>query len=112
MSLAAVFPIILAVHIALAVSLFLPSLLLPFAVRSRRPGVTPAGRIARGLLWLQSTGSAIIGVGLAGTGAAPALRQLPHGRSGRAYRLSHVRQAAAVGGDIDLSRAGLPSAMG
>jgi hypothetical protein len=32
----AVFPVLLIVHIALAISLFLPSLLLPFAFRARR----------------------------------------------------------------------------
>jgi hypothetical protein len=67
-SLAALFPLILAVHVALAVALFLPSLLLPFALRSRRPGVAPTGRVARALLWLQSTGTAIVGGGLALTG--------------------------------------------
>lgn len=68
MSLAAFFPLILAVHVALAVSLFLPSLLLPFGLRSRHPGRLPTSRVARALLWLQSTGSVVIGGGLALTG--------------------------------------------
>lgn len=70
MSLAQVFPIILLIHIFLAVSLFLPSLMLPFALRSRTPGRTPTGRFARALLWLQSSGTVIVGAGLALTGVA------------------------------------------
>lgn len=69
-SLGQLFPIILLVHIALAVSLFLPSLMLPFALRCRTPGRAPAGRFARALLWLQSSGTVIVGGGLALTGAA------------------------------------------
>ncbi len=63
------FPILLALHVALAVSLFLPSLLLPFTLRARRDGrpVEP-GRAARVLLWLQSNGTLVIGFGLALTG--------------------------------------------
>jgi hypothetical protein len=64
------FPVLLAIHIALAVTLFLPSLLLPFAMRSRAPGRKPTGRIARALLWLQSSGTVIVGGGLAVTGVA------------------------------------------
>lgn len=63
------FPFVLAVHVALAVGLFVPSLLLPFTLRTRR-SVAPAehGPLVRGLLWLQSHGTVIIGAGLAVTG--------------------------------------------
>ncbi len=58
MSLASFVPIILVVHISLAVALFLPSLLLPFTMRKRVPG-----RITRALIWLQGNGTLIIGAG-------------------------------------------------
>ena len=60
---------LLAVHIALALSLFLPSLLLPFGLRKRGPSAGRAGRLSRALLLLQSNGTVLIGVGLAVTGA-------------------------------------------
>jgi len=62
------FPILLVVHIGLAVSLFLPSLLLPFALRARRATVTSASPVVRLLLAMQSNGSVVIGLGLAVTG--------------------------------------------
>lgn len=62
------FPLLLVVHIALAVSLFLPSILLPFALRSRRAPVDSTGRAVRGLLAMQSSGTVVIGIGLAVTG--------------------------------------------
>ena len=68
MSLQQLFPVLLAVHIALAVSLFLPSLLLPFGLRNRGPSSGPPGRVSRVLLWLQSNGTMVIGAGLAVTG--------------------------------------------
>lgn len=61
------FPILLGVHITLAVALLLPSVLLPFVLR-RRSG-TP-GRLTRLLTAMQGTGTLVIGVGLAVTGAA------------------------------------------
>lgn len=64
------FPILLAIHITLAVSLFLPSILLPFALRSRRATVDSDSPVVRGLLWAQSHGTVVIGVGLAVTGLA------------------------------------------
>ena len=63
MSLAQFLPVILIAHISLAVALLAPSLLLPFATRASNPG-----RISRGLLWLQSNGTVVIGAGLALTG--------------------------------------------
>ena len=71
MNLGALFPIVLVTHIALAVSLFLPSILLPFALRLRKGTAeerTP-GRVSRLLFWLQRNGTLVIGVGLAVTGA-------------------------------------------
>ena len=68
----ALFPFYLVAHISLAVALFLPSLLLPFAFRSRRGSLSPdeSGRFVRFLLWLQSRGTVWIGAGLAITGIA------------------------------------------
>lgn len=62
-------PILLAVHITLAVALFLPSILLPLAMR-RRPGVDASGAVVRTLLFAQSHGTLAIGVGLAASGVA------------------------------------------
>jgi hypothetical protein len=61
-------PLLLVVHIALAVSLLAPSLLLPFLLR--RASAHGARRTAatRWLLALQGTGSLVIGVGQALTG--------------------------------------------
>lgn len=61
------FPILLVTHIVLAVSLFLPSVLLPFLLR-RTQG--PPGPVTRGLMAMQGTGTLIIGAGLALTGGA------------------------------------------
>jgi hypothetical protein len=80
---ASLLPTVLALHIALAVSLFLPSLLLPFALRRPMPIGARPGPFVRGLLWLQANGTLIIGGGLALTGAAlvailgPALLRQP-----------------------------------
>jgi hypothetical protein len=63
-------PILLVVHVALAISLFLPSLLLPFALRVRRATVESESRLVRGLLAMQTGGTLVIGLGLAVTGAA------------------------------------------
>jgi len=64
------FPLVLIAHVALAISLFLPSLLLPFALRVRRTTVESESRLVRGLLAMQSGGTVVIGIGLALTGAA------------------------------------------
>ena len=77
------FPILLATHILLAVSLVLPSILLPFALRTRRATVESASRVVRALLWGQSHGTLVIGAGLALTGLGlvatlgPAMLQQP-----------------------------------
>ncbi len=67
---ATLFPIVLAVHIGLAVSLFLPSILLPFTLRTRRATVESESGVVRTLLWAQSHGTIVIGTGLALSGVA------------------------------------------
>lgn len=64
------FSVLLATHIVLAVSLFLPSILLPFALRVRRAALTSEHPVVRGLLWMQAHGTVVIGAGLAATGVA------------------------------------------
>ena len=61
------FPILLVVHIALAVALLLPSVILPFVLRrtSGEPGAA-----TRALMAMQGTGTLIIAAGLAITGGA------------------------------------------
>jgi len=65
---AAYLPLILATHVALAVSLFLPSILLPFALRGRRAATESGSAFVRFLLWMQTHGTVAIGAGLAITG--------------------------------------------
>jgi hypothetical protein len=80
---AQVFPILLATHIALAIGLFLPSILLPFALRTRRAAVDSESGLVRTLLWGQSHGTLVLGAGLAVTGIGliafigPAVLQQP-----------------------------------
>jgi len=80
---APVFPILLATHIALAIGLFLPSILLPFALRTRRAAVDSESGLVRTLLWGQSNGTLVLGAGLALTGLGliaflgPAVLQQP-----------------------------------
>ena len=64
----ALFPVVLTIHISLAVALFLPSILLPFALRARRAATESQSPVVRGLLWMQSNGTVVIGAGLAATG--------------------------------------------
>ena len=61
------FPILLAVHITLAVALLLPSVLLPFVLR--RSSGEP-GPLTRALMAIQGTGTLVIAGGLALTGGA------------------------------------------
>lgn len=65
----AAFPIVLAVHVALAVGLFVPSILLPFALRAKRPTTESGNRFVQLLMRLQTSGTPLFGVGLAVTGA-------------------------------------------
>lgn len=62
------FPILLVAHIILAVSLVLPSILLPFALRTRHATVDSDSRVVQGLLYAQTHGTMAIGIGLALTG--------------------------------------------
>jgi hypothetical protein len=79
----ALFPLLLATHVILAVGLFLPSILLPFALRTRRAAVDSESGLVRTLLWSQSHGTLVIGAGLALTGVGliaalgPTLLQQP-----------------------------------
>lgn len=69
MNLGALFPLVLGAHIVLAVSLFLPSILLPFALRLKGgQWKEEPGRVSRVLFSLQRNGTLVIGVGLAITG--------------------------------------------
>ena len=64
----AYFPFLLVVHVILAISLVLPSILLPFSLRTRRATVESENGVVRSLLWAQTHGTIAIGVGLALTG--------------------------------------------
>ena len=66
----ALFPILLVTHVVLAIALFVPSLLLPFAFRARRGSLQPegSGRFVRLMLAVQAQGTVWIGLGLALTG--------------------------------------------
>ncbi len=68
--LATLFPIVLAIHVGLAISLFLPSILLPFTLRTRRATVESESGVVRSLLWAQSHGTMVIGAGLSLSGLA------------------------------------------
>jgi hypothetical protein len=66
---AALFPLLLGAHIVFAIGLLLPSILLPFALRARRATTESANRPVQALLWAQTHGTIVVGVGLALTGA-------------------------------------------
>ena len=80
---APLFPVLLVTHVALAIGLFMPSILLPFALRSRRATVDSENGVVRTLLWGQSHGTIVLGAGLAITGVGlvailgPAVVQQP-----------------------------------
>lgn len=63
------FPVLLVVHVALAISLLAPSLLLPFLLRGEAAAGGEPGAVTRLLMTIQGTGSVLIAVGLAATGA-------------------------------------------
>jgi hypothetical protein len=62
------FPFLLVAHIILAISLVLPSILLPFALRTRRATVESENGVVQALLYAQTHGTIAIGIGLALTG--------------------------------------------
>lgn len=71
MSLSQLFPILIATHIVLALSLLLPSVLLPLTMRLRVTDTAERrGRVSRAMYWLQGNGTLIVGGGLALTGFA------------------------------------------
>ncbi|MFN2484314.1 MAG: DUF2269 family protein [Candidatus Limnocylindria bacterium] len=63
------FPVLLVVHVALAVALFLPSLILPFVLGAGHPRGDAERWPVRSLLAMQGTGAVVIGAGLAATGS-------------------------------------------
>jgi hypothetical protein len=63
-------PILLVIHIGLAITLLTPSLLLPFALRTRRATVESGNRFVQLLLRMQARGTLVIGIGVAITGVA------------------------------------------
>ncbi len=65
---ASLLPILLATHIALAIALFMPSILLPFALRARRATADSSGGFVRFLVVMQTHGTLVVGTGLALTG--------------------------------------------
>jgi hypothetical protein len=62
------FPVLLAIHITLAVALLAPSLILPFVLRRNSGTQVVTNPLARLLVAMQGTGSVLIAVGLAATG--------------------------------------------
>ncbi len=60
--------VILPIHIALAIAIFVPSLMLPFTLRAGRRTTESHSRFVRAMLRMQSSGSVAIGIGLAITG--------------------------------------------
>jgi len=64
------FPLLLATHVALAVSLLAPSLLLPFLLRARGGTEQPGPVPLRALMAMQGSGSVWIGAGLLLSGGA------------------------------------------
>ena len=61
------FPVLLALHVGLAVSMLLPSVVLPFVLRRGGSITSP---LTRALMTMQGGGTLIIGAGLALTGGA------------------------------------------
>jgi hypothetical protein len=64
---ASFFPLLLTIHISLAIALFVPNVILPFTLRSRGTD-RPPGRFVRSLRWVETHGTTVIGAGLAITG--------------------------------------------
>lgn len=61
------FAIVLPIHVAFAIALFLPALLLPFALRTGRPATESRSRLVQALLRIQGAGL-VTGIGMAVTG--------------------------------------------
>jgi hypothetical protein len=65
----ALLPILLAVHVALALTLLVPAVLLPFALRARAVPTDRPGSVTRALLGVQARSSSLVAIGLAASGA-------------------------------------------
>ncbi len=61
-------PLLLVVHVLLALGLLLPSILLPFVLRATRLANPPVRPIVHALLVLQARGTLLVGLGLALSG--------------------------------------------
>ena len=64
------FPILLVTHVALAIALLAPSVLLPFLLRRGGGPADTANGLTRVLIAMQGTGSVLVAIGLALTGIA------------------------------------------
>ena len=62
------YPLLVGLHVALAVSLLAPSLLLPFLLRA--DATRPRGGLVRRLMVLQGSGGIVLGLAVAVSGAA------------------------------------------
>lgn len=62
------FALVLPIHVGLAIALFLPALLLPFALRTSRAATESSSGLVRFLIRIQGRGTGPIGAGLAITG--------------------------------------------
>jgi hypothetical protein len=63
-----VLPVLLAVHVGLALALLLPAVLLPFALRAGAAPVDRPGSATRVLLAVEARSSALVALGLAASG--------------------------------------------
>jgi hypothetical protein len=63
-------PVLVAVHVALALALLLPAVLLPFALRIGAPPSESDRSVVRGLLALQARASTALALAVAASGAA------------------------------------------
>ena len=88
------FPILLIIHVALAVALLMPSIALPFLLRGTEGQAERLSAPTRLLLVLQSSGSVVIGLGLAITGVG-LLLLLGLERLGRPWLLAALALYAA-----------------
>ncbi len=62
------YALVLPIHVGLAIALFLPALLLPFALRTNRAATESSSGLVRFLIGFQDRGTGAAGAGLAITG--------------------------------------------
>ena len=84
-------PLPLVVHIALAPGLLLPSILLPFALRSTRPATESRSRMVRPLLVPQAKGARVFGLGHRGPDARRSMSSVMALMTGKAGLLVSAR---------------------